>query len=282
MIILDGIIIYKLYHKDIKHIATKAIGGTSDFSMSLMLRSIMVELTPYALIVTDLNGLILMWNKRAESKFGWLAEEVVNVKNISIIIPDEYRHLHESGLKRYRETGKSRLIDNEIGKELTAIHKTGRKFPIHLKLVSILHNGVRLVGGFARNITKEIGDRESCEKRIHFLHETLNIAELAGWEWDLDTGKVITYDDFHRLYDVDDDVEITAPMLMDLIYPEDQLKVSTVINHAFRHKENYRVFYRRKQADGSLIYLDCIGKMILDSEGEIEKVRGTIQAMGIA
>ena len=60
-----------------------------------------------AIISIDMNGIILNWNRRAESIFGWKADEAVGKKLAETIIPKQYRSAHTQGLKDFLATGKA-------------------------------------------------------------------------------------------------------------------------------------------------------------------------------
>lgn len=270
-----------LFRKKVTSIIERTFKSDDDYGVNLRLKTILFERTPYAVIATDEMGKILMWNTRAEVKFGWKQEEVLG-KPITIIIPEEFRPMHELGMKAWRDTGTSRIIDNEDGVELMGQNKAGTKFPIHLKLISVNDKGFKTVGGFVRNITKEVEARTILMEDLDFTKETLQLAEIGGWDWSLDTGKVIIDDIAKKLFNVPKGDEVTAPMLVNLVLPRDQLKVAIAINRSREVKEDYVVYYRRLQADGSLIWIECHGYMILDNNDSVSHIRGTVRNVGIA
>ena len=51
--------------------------------------STIIQTSPNAIIVTDLNGVVSLWNEAAENTFGWKSDEVIGQKNP--IIPDDRR-----------------------------------------------------------------------------------------------------------------------------------------------------------------------------------------------
>lgn len=275
MVALIIIILY-IHRVDIlKRVNTKW-NTESAYERNLRLKSFLFDKTPYAVIATDPSGEIVLWNKTAQRKLGWTQEEVLR-KNITIIIPDEYKAMHEAGMQRWRDTGESGLIDNETGIELMALHKNGHTFPIHLKLISINDDGFKTVGGYIRNITKEKEERRDVMARLVFLERTEKLADVGGWHWDTLTDVVTVTTNFRELFNVDDDEQITSKMLMDLVYPADQLELGMAIITAKETKSDYRVNYRRFQANGELALIECRGYIILDDDGEEKGIEGTIR-----
>lgn len=84
-----------------------------------------------AIITSDSNGIILNWNPRAETIFGYTAKEAVG-KPLTIIIPEHLRKAHQDGIDRVRITGKTKIVGKTV--EVAALRKDGSEFPADLSL----------------------------------------------------------------------------------------------------------------------------------------------------
>jgi PAS domain S-box-containing protein len=104
-----------------------------------------------AIICIDIHGMITVWNPQAEKMFGWKEEEIRGALLSSTIIPPQYREAHEKGLRHYLATGEGPVLRQVI--EITALHKTGREFPIELTIVPIDQEGTVFFCAFLRDIT---------------------------------------------------------------------------------------------------------------------------------
>ena len=58
-----------------------------------------VEQAPDAIIFSDRDGAIQIWNRGAETVFGYAAAEVLG-KSLDVIIPERLRHAHSEGFRR--------------------------------------------------------------------------------------------------------------------------------------------------------------------------------------
>jgi PAS domain S-box-containing protein len=110
-----------------------------------------IESANDAIIIGDGQGHILTWNRGAQSIFGYEGREVFG-KPISILMPEKYRQDHQEGLRRVRETGKSRLEGQTV--EMEGVRKDGAVFPIELSLSSWTTEKRRFFGGIIRDITE--------------------------------------------------------------------------------------------------------------------------------
>ena len=125
-----------------------------------------------AIISIDMNGIILDWNHRAESIFGWKAEEAVGKKLAEIIIPEQYRSAHTQGLKSFLATGKSRVLNQQL--ELSALHRNGHEFPIEISIAPSRLDDQLIFTGIIRDITERKNALKQARLRAEeykVLHE---------------------------------------------------------------------------------------------------------------
>lgn len=90
-----------------------------------------VEMSLDPVVSINESGNITLWNPAAERVFGYGEDEVIG-RTVEVIIPPECRERHRRGMKRFIETGESRLAGNVT--ELEAVKKNGEMFPVELSL----------------------------------------------------------------------------------------------------------------------------------------------------
>lgn len=86
-----------------------------------------------AIISADSHGTITYFNHGAERVFGYGSDEVIG-RPLTILMPERFRDLHSKGLRRYVETGESRVIGSTV--QLAGRRKNGTEFPLELALAS--------------------------------------------------------------------------------------------------------------------------------------------------
>jgi len=84
-----------------------------------------------AVIMTDEQLNVVVWNQGAERIFGFGSEEVIG-KSIECIIPDAYLPRHRKGYHDYHEGSQPRMIGKIV--EIEGKRKGGELFPIELSL----------------------------------------------------------------------------------------------------------------------------------------------------
>jgi PAS domain S-box-containing protein len=90
------------------------------------------EVLDYAIILLDVDGTVLTWNKGAEAIKGYTAEEIIGQNFRLFYLPeDREAHLPEQILEQARKEGRARYIGKRVRKDgsvfwgsilLTALH----------------------------------------------------------------------------------------------------------------------------------------------------------------
>ncbi|HEU5397597.1 MAG TPA: PAS domain S-box protein, partial [Verrucomicrobiae bacterium] len=147
------------------------------------LRAIL-ETAVEGIITIDDRGIIESFNPSAEKIFGYSAAEARG-QNVSMLMPEPFRHEHDGYLENYQRTGRAKIIG--IGREVVGRRKDGGLFPMDLSVSEVKLAGRRLFTGFVRDITErkqleqeiiEVSNRE--QQRIgQDLHDGL-CQELTG------------------------------------------------------------------------------------------------------
>jgi len=121
-----------------------------------------------AIIIIDRNGIIDTFNQAAVEMFGYQADEIIG-QSVTKLMPEPHSSQHEVYVNRYLKTGDKKIIG--IGRELEAIDKAGKKFPIYLSVSEIHLEGQRRFTGIIRDLSEQRADREAlAEHRQRLAH----------------------------------------------------------------------------------------------------------------
>lgn len=132
-----------------------------------------------AVVVSDPDGAITLWNKAAERLFGYTEEEAMG-RSLDLMIPENLRERHWDGYEKTMETGVTRYGTSLL--QVPAVDKDGRPFSIAFT-VTLLHSADNKVSGIAaviRDDTKRFQRDRAQRKRIAELEAISAVAdELA-------------------------------------------------------------------------------------------------------
>ena len=118
------------------------------------------------IITVGEDGLIQSFNTAAVQMFGYEPEEVMG-KNVMVLMGETYHAAHDSGVRRFLETGERQVIGRRT--EVHGLHKDGTVFPIELAVSETLVAGGRLFTGMVHDIAV----RKQAEEDLLRSNESL-------------------------------------------------------------------------------------------------------------
>lgn len=104
-----------------------------------------------AYIAIDSRGFITEWNTAAQFTFGWTRGEAVGRELATLILPPRYREAHTSGLRRFAQTGESRIVGKRL--EFPALHRNGHEFPVEFSISVLRHGSSYSFHAFVADVT---------------------------------------------------------------------------------------------------------------------------------
>jgi len=123
-----------------------------------------------SIITIDKKGVILSFNRAAETMFGYEPTEVIN-HNISMLMPANDAQKHDGYLKNYSHTGISKIIG--VGRELLGQHKDGHHFHMHLAISEVLSTSGIIYTGIIRDISARKAAEQEQSRSLALLEATL-------------------------------------------------------------------------------------------------------------
>jgi diguanylate cyclase (GGDEF)-like protein/PAS domain S-box-containing protein len=126
-----------------------------------------------AIITVNAKGIIENVNPATELMFGYHSGELIG-KNISVIVPEPHKSMHDEYIAHFIKEGPSRDISKPL--EQRAQNKEGNKFDIELHLNTIeLSNEKKIIG-----VIKDITERKQWEFELEKLAMTDPLTQLAN------------------------------------------------------------------------------------------------------
>jgi len=118
-----------------------------------------------AIIATDRDGRITLWNAGAERIFGYSAGDAIG-QSLDLIIPENQRTRHWAGYNEVMRTGKSRYSDGAM-LAVPALHKDGKRISLEFTIVPVKDRAGAMVGLVAvlRDVTARFEELRELRKR---------------------------------------------------------------------------------------------------------------------
>ncbi len=231
-----------------------------------------VESASDAIVLADHRGLIISWNRAAQTLFGYTEEEVLD-QPLTLIMPARYREAHQKGLERLRATGEARIIGKTV--ELYGLRKDGSEFPLELSLGT----WKTATGIFFSGIIRDITERKRAEEALRESQERFrqlaeNIQEVF-WMSDPEKNRIMYispgYEDIwgrtcESLY-------ASPRSWLEAIHPDDR---DRVLQSALTKQVTgtYDEEYRIVRPNGSIRWIWDRAFPIRDASGHVYRITG--------
>lgn len=126
------------------------------------------------IIMIDVKGTVLSFNKGAENQFGFTAAEIIG-QNVGKLMPASFAAAHDGYIANYLNSGQSKIIGK--GREVIGRRRDGTQFPIHLAVGREFKLGDRICfTGVVRDLSRE----KRIENQLRQAQKMESIGTLAG------------------------------------------------------------------------------------------------------
>jgi PAS domain S-box-containing protein len=218
-----------------------------------------------SVIVTGVEGEVLLWNRAAEELYGWSEQEVLGRPILEVLVPEQTREIAES-IFAILASGQAWRGD------FTVQRRDGQPVRIHAVDQPVLDEQGKLVA--IVGVSEDVTEQRLLEQRAEDLAARLALALEAGglgtWRWNLRTGHTDWDTKVEQLFGLGPgEFDGTYETYVSLLHPEDAPEVLATVQDAVATKSAYVVDHRVVWPDGSVHWLQGKGRAILDDDGEV-------------
>lgn len=106
------------------------------------------------------------------------------------------------------------------------------------------------------------------------LRMAMDVAQIAAWEWDVQTGRMTWSTDPELLFGFPSGSFGPDLQIFRTVHPEDKGRCETAIDRSLRTGANYECEYRTVRPDGEMVWITELGRVLHDADGRVEKLVG--------
>jgi PAS domain S-box-containing protein len=134
--------------------------STGTMSAAWLAHAVVTE-SAEAIVVSDPDGIIRLWNNGATRMFGYSADEAMG-RDLDLIIPEKLRDRHSKGYQQTMATGYTRYGDSLLA--VPAMHRDGHRLSIEFSVALLRDDAGEIVGISA--IMRDVSERREAERAL--------------------------------------------------------------------------------------------------------------------
>src|SRR6266550_296770 len=129
--------------------------------------------------------------------------------------------------------------------------------------------------GTAMDVTEHELLTEELQRREAYLAEAQRLSHTGSFGWDVSSGEIYWSDETFRIFELDPKIEITIELIVERTHPDDREAVQQVIERASRDRTEFALEHRLLIPDGSIKYLQVVGRPSTD-DGRCSEFVGAV------
>ena len=129
--------------------------------------------------------------------------------------------------------------------------------------------------GSALDVTEHELLTQELQRREAYLAEAQRLSHTGSFGWDVSSGEIYWSDETFRIFELDPKTEITTELIVQRTHPDDRQAVQQVIERASRDRTEFALEHRLLMPDGSIKYLQVVGRPSTD-EGRRSEFVGAV------
>ncbi len=271
----------------IVHDVTELANKRAEFArLNVLLSNVLDASSEVAIIATDAEGLISVFNSGAEKLLGYRADEMINLQSPAVF------HLAQEVIERGEEL--SREFDQDIAGFRVFVHlpemrgaetrlwtyvcKDGRKVRVSLTVTAMRDAQGQIVGylGLARDVTEELKKNADLIEAKEQLELATAIASLGVWTWIVDSDQLHWSHFMFQLYNLNENEQgtVSYQTWLSRVHPQDQARAEADLENALLHGIEYASAFRVLHNDGSVRYVEARAFIERNEQGQAVRVTG--------
>ena len=117
---------------------------------------------------------------------------------------------------------------------------------------------------------------EDLQRSEAFLSEGQKISRTGSWRWHVPTGKLVWSEEHYRIFGFDPGlVQPTFNLFLERLHSEDRPVVRQTLDNATRGRNDFNIEFRVALPDGSVRYLQGVGRAVIGRSGDVDEFVGT-------
>ena len=141
-------------------------------NLSELLADVLLSSRSDAIIASDRDGIVRVWNPGAERIFGFAAKDAIG-RSLDLIIPERLRVRHWEGYRHTIQTGESRYGEGDL-LSVPALRSDGATISVEFTIVPLQDEFGKIIGigAIMRDVTKRFDELRALRRELASLQRS--------------------------------------------------------------------------------------------------------------
>jgi PAS domain S-box-containing protein len=222
------------------------------------------EATSDGIITINSESTILLVNPATEKIFGYTTKELLG-RQLTMLMPEYYRHLHRHGIARYLETGKRHIEWGAV--QLPGLHKTGEEIALEISFLEFVKDGKRFFTGIVRPVAERSHTRQVIRDDPELLSAIVNQTSVGISVVDTQGRFTFANEKYCQIVGRTSDELLTIKMA-DITHEDDRSDNLSLFENAIADGKSFEIEERYVRPDGTYVWVHNCVTVLLDANGE--------------
>ena len=127
-----------------------------------------------------------------------------------------------------------------------------------------------------QDVTARKQQEQELERTNEFLLQTQSVADIGGWEFDLQTESLRWTDEVYRIHGLSPDADVTIEGAIEFYHPDDRDTIRTAVDRLRAEGESYDLEVRIVTVDDDVQWVRTFGEPVYENN-ELIAIQGTFQ-----
>jgi PAS domain S-box-containing protein len=229
------------------------------------------EHNPIMYFILDEAGTIVAVNSTGAAQLGYTVDELVGRSVLILFDKPEWEAVQRNLAVCLEKRGQTQRL------EICKTRKDGTPLWVRETAKAMPTGEDRtIVLVVCEDITARKAAQDELRRSEAFLAEGQEISHTGSWGWQLPSGKLVWSKELYRLFGFDPDAtEPTFDLLLSRVHPDDRPAVREVVDNAIRTRNGFNCEFRIVLPDGTVRFLQGIGRPAVKPAGQIDEFIGT-------
>ena len=228
---------------------------------------------PEAIIVMDINSVIIRADRQSLRMFGWeLEQEVIGRRVLDFVADEDRQHVQEAFQKILLDGSITSLVCTAVKKDGTLIRISANGV-----LFSDSQGNPQEVIVIVHDLTTQLAHMELLKEAEKQLSEAQQIAHFGSWEWDISSNIFHWTDEMYRLFAIEpQSISVSNETLIEHTHEEDKEKVKNFITRSLENGFDVLDFRFVNPDNGIIVWFHARSKTFYDTAHKPQRMVGTV------